>query len=83
MAHVMDLPNLLRRNGRFYDPIEDTTDYNEVIKFIEEQIEDIMKDEPEGLGSCHRYWALKKELLAQRGIEWKNPAECNPYILFD
>jgi len=30
------------------------------------------------------YWAAKKELLKKEyGIDWKSPAEMNPYALFD
>lgn len=79
----MTSPDLPKRHGLYYDPVEDTPDYKKVIKLIEEEIDNIMKDEFQGMGSCHRYWALKKKLLAERGIEWKNPAECNPYIHFD
>jgi hypothetical protein len=42
-----------------------------------------MKDFPQGMGSCHKYWQLKKELLKNVGIDWKTPQECNPRVVFD
>ena len=36
------------------------------------------------LGYCHRYWALKKQILKREyGIDWKSPAELNPGVIFD
>jgi hypothetical protein len=72
-----------QRNGRKYDPVEDTEVYKKVIEKIEKELDERMKDKPQGMGSCHIYWELKKELLADAGIEWKSPKECNPYIMFD
>jgi len=35
-------------------------------------------------GLSHRYWAKVKQLLwEQHQIEWKSPAEMNPWIIFD
>jgi hypothetical protein len=36
------------------------------------------------LGSCHRFWALKKQILKEKyGITWYSPAELNPDIKYD
>ena len=52
-----------------------------------EKIDPILdKEFPEDqviMGTCHRYWARKKELLKKEGIEWRTPAEMNPTIRFD
>ena len=38
----------------------------------------------EGLGLCHKIWARKKVLLKEMyDIDWKSPAELNPWINFD
>lgn len=71
-----------RRNGLCYDPVEDTEAYKEAMKQIGEELEERMKGR-EGMGNCHIYWNLKKKLLAEVGIEWKSPRECNPFVKFD
>ncbi len=36
------------------------------------------------LGSCHRIWAMKKQILKEKyGITWYTPAELNPDVMFD
>jgi hypothetical protein len=36
------------------------------------------------LGSCHRIWAMQKEILKEKyGITWYSPAELHPEIIFD
>ena len=36
------------------------------------------------LGSCHRIWAMKKQILKEKyGITWYTPAELNPDVIFD
>lgn len=68
------------------DPIEETEEFKETIKRIQLQLDKISRQLDEqgyGMGSCHIYWAKKKELLKKEGIDWHTPAECNPYIMFD
>lgn len=68
------------------DPIENTKEYCEAMKKIQPEL-DALKYELDkqryGMGSCHIYFARKKELLKNEGIDWKSPAECNPYVIFD
>ena len=36
------------------------------------------------LGSCHRFWALKKQILKEKyDITWYSPSELNPGIKYD
>ena len=36
------------------------------------------------LGSCHRFWALKKQILKEKyDITWYSPSELNPEIKYD
>jgi hypothetical protein len=66
------------------DPIEETQEFAEALKKIQPQLDKINAELEEiGMGRCHTYWARKKELLKSVGIDWKSPAECNPYIIFD
>lgn len=71
------------RRGLFYDPVEDTEEYKIAVVEIQEELDKRMKDFPQGMGSCHKYWQLKKELLKKVGIDWKTPQECNPRVVFD
>lgn len=68
------------------DPIENTEEFQKVMKKIQPELDRLNESlDKQGLqlGSCHIYWARKKELLKNHGIDWKTPAECNPYIRFD
>ena len=42
-----------------------------------------LKDYTRGMGFCHFYWNVKKDVLRKCGIEWKSPSEMNPEIDFD
>lgn len=63
------------------DPVEMTDKYLSVIDEIEKKIE--AKRTFCGMGSCYEYWNLKKQFLAEKGIEWSSPAELNPRVMFD
>lgn len=66
------------------DPVEQTQEYKEAMKNIDPILDkEFPEDAPPMMGTCHRYWARKKELLQKFGIEWKTPAEMNPLIRFD
>lgn len=71
-----------RKNGLCYDPIEDTEEYKEAMKKIQEELDERMEG-IDGMGSCHIYWRHKKQLLARFRVEWKSPKECNPFVMFD
>lgn len=66
------------------DPVEKTTEYAEAMKIIEPILDkEFPETVPPVMGTCHRYWARKKEMLKAKGIEWKTPGEMNPDIRFD
>jgi hypothetical protein len=68
------------------DPIEATQEYKDAIEKIQPKLDEISKELDERgieMGSCHIYWARKKELLKAEGIDWKSPSEMNPHIMFD
>lgn len=67
-----------------HDPIEDTAVYQEVIKDVEKELDELLKDKPRSMGFCHIYWYEKKRILKEKyGIEWKSPALMNPHVRFD
>ncbi len=65
------------------DPVEKTVEYEEAMKEIDPILDKEFPDDEYVMGTCHRYWARKKELLRRFGIEWKSPAEMNPFTIFD
>ncbi len=67
-----------------YDPVEDTPEYKAIEEQVEREILEELGDEPQGyMGFCHRYWSVKRYVLARHGIEWRSPAMMNPRVLFD
>ena len=68
------------------DPIEETQEFKNALVKIQSELDELNKELDErgmNMGSCHIYWARKKKLLKELGIDWKTPAECNPHIIFD
>ena len=66
-----------------HDPIEDTPEYKAIEAELDEKIFARI-GKPKGMGYCHRYWSVKKEILKKDyGIEWSSPANLNPHVYFD
>ena len=69
------------------DKVEYSLKYLLVKKKVEKRVKQILMDEygtTNGLGMCHTYWRIKKQILRDDyGIDWCTPAEMNPGILFD
>ncbi len=65
------------------DPVQATPQWEEVIFEVEKELDEQLKDEPRGMGFCHRYWSAKRAALARRGIEWRSPSSMNPRVMFD
>ena len=68
--------------------------YNSQREATEKQINEakrLLPDDPEQaaqvfmqLGSCHRLWALQKQILKEKyGITWYSPDDLNPEIIYD
>ncbi len=67
-----------------HDPVEDAPEYKAIEEQVEREIQEELGDEPRSCrGFCHRYWAVKREVLARHGIEWRSPAVMNPRVKFD
>jgi len=50
------------------------------------ELEMLVNDEyaERGLGFCHTYWQIQKEILKKDyGIKWRTPKELNPHCQFD
>ena len=65
------------------DPVEWTARYEEVIDEAEREAHEQLKDVPRGMGFCFAYWPEKREALARRGVEWRDPHLMNPHVIFD
>jgi len=51
---------------------------------LEAKIKERLKDEDCEIGFCHCYWGVKKQILHEDyGIDWKSPAELNPFTKYD
>ena len=64
------------------DSIEETVAYKAAMARIQPMLDKEFENN-NVFGTCHRYWWRKKELLREKGIDWKSPAEMNPDIRFD
>jgi hypothetical protein len=69
------------------DPKERDPRYRHIIKVAEQEAEEEVAREYGNkmfLGKCHMVWGIQKEILKNKyGIDWKDPAEMNPDIMFD
>ena len=66
-----------------HDPIEDTPEFQAIKDELEEKIlAKIGKNR--GMGYCHLYWSVKREILEKDyKIKWRSPAIMNPHVRFD
>ena len=65
------------------DPVQATSQWEEVIYEVEKEVDEQLKDEPRGMGFCFNYWSAKRAALARRGIRWRSPSAMNPRVMFD
>lgn len=66
-----------------FDEIERTPLWEEINQEIEAETDALLGDEPRGMGFCFGYWSAKRGVLAKRGIEWCDPQQMNPRVMFD
>lgn len=69
------------RRSLKHDPVEMSKEYLAVIDEVEKKVQANKKHD--GMGSCFETWGLKKQYLAEKGIDWKTPFELNPRVMFD
>ena len=84
-SRVLSARKLTDGKSRYnVDPIENDDRYAAILASAEREIEEVLKGRRRGMGSCHRYWRTKKQILEEKyGVIWFSPAEMNPSILFD
>ena len=81
LIHATRKYNYKKYSSFAYDPIEDTKEYKKVMKEIQPILDREFSEH--WFGMCHGVWKRKKQLLAERGIDWKTPQEMNPETKFD
>lgn len=70
--------------GRKKDPIEYTTEWEDIYYDVEDELDRRFANAPKGRGFCFHYWRAKKELLKDKyDIDWRSPSQMNPRIKFD
>ena len=79
-----EAPERSYKNGfLYYDDVELTEEYKKIEKKVEAEVERRLSDVPKGMGYCHAFWACKREVLSEYGIEWRSPSAMNPGVMFD
>lgn len=75
----------MKRSSRHldFDEIERTPLWEKINYQVEAETDKLLGDEPRGMGFCFGYWSAKRGVLAKRGIEWRDPHQMNPRVLFD
>ena len=66
-----------------FDPIERTLEWEVNIYDAEEETYKRLGDTPRCMGFCFEYWANLRDVMAEKGIEWKSPHIMNPRVMFD
>lgn len=65
------------------DPIERTPLWEENYYDVQQECDHRLGDTPRGMGFCFAYWSILRQVLAERGIQWRSPHELNPRVMFD
>lgn len=66
-----------------HDPVEWTSRWEEVIDEADKIAEKRLSGTPRGMGYCFSFWHERAAALREFGIEWRNPHQMNPRVLFD
>lgn len=68
---------------KVFDPVQRTPQWEEIIYDVERECAHRLQGIKRYRGFCHKRWGVKKEILAQYGIQWRSPANMNPKIRYD
>ena len=66
-----------------FDEIERMPLWEKINYQVEAETDKLLGDEPRGMGFCFGYWSAKRGVLAKHGIEWRDPHQMNPRVMFD
>ena len=75
----------IKRHHRMlkFDPIERTPQWEAIYYEAEQECDRRLGDTPRGMGFCFSHWSTFRQVLAERGIEWRSPSVMNPHVMFD
>lgn len=75
----------IKRHHRMlkFDPIERTAQWEAIYYEAEQECDRRLGDTPRGMGFCFSHWSTFRQVLAERGIEWRSPSVMNPHVMFD
>lgn len=65
------------------DPVEWTEQWETVIDEADRQAYSRLKNVPRGMGFCFSFWHERQLALHKLGVEWRNPHQMNPRVMFD
>lgn len=73
------------KTGRtlLFDSVERTKQWEDNIYEVESECDELLQEQPRGMGFCFHYWSVKAAVLAKHGIQWNSPAVMNPRVMFD
>ncbi len=66
-----------------FDPVERTQQWEEIIYDVMEECDRRLEGEVRRMGFCFMHWSTMRAVLAERGIEWRDPHWMNPGVMFD
>ena len=66
-----------------FDPVERTPQWEAMYYEVERECDRRLGDTPRGMGFCFAYWSTLRQVLHERGIDWRSPSEMNPRVMFD
>lgn len=67
-----------------FDPVERSEVWERLYELVEAEVEkELGPDVRRGMGFCHHYWYVKRDVLSRYGIDWNTPALMNPGVMFD
>ncbi len=67
----------------FFDPVERSERWEEVIYDVERECDERLKEERRSMGFCFGYWTTKWAVLSNYDIDWRTPSVMNPGVMFD
>lgn len=81
---LMDIIMNPQLNTLKVDPVEYTWEWEHIFYTVEDQLERLLAEVPQGMGFCYNYWNAKEHLLKDKyNIIWRSPAVMNPGVMFD
>ncbi len=74
-----------RKHSRMlrFDPVERTEEWERVIYDVLLECDRRLEGEIKRMGYCFMHWSAMRAVLAEYGIDWRDPHLMNPGVMFD